>query len=93
MYNLGDDGETEDEDSEDDEDDSDTNVDDPETYDPNFVQITDLEPSIRKVEEAMAKVNELLNNKSDKLKCDKCDFEARNANGLNMHIKAKHTSK
>ena len=88
-----DDGETEDEDSEDDEDDSDKNYDNSENYDPNLVQITDLEPSIRKVEEAMAKVNDLLNNKSDKLKCDKCDFEARNANGLNMHIKAKYTIK
>ena len=40
-------------------------------------------------EEAMEKVNELL--KQQKLKCDVCEFQARNANGLNMHKKAKHT--
>ena len=25
------------------------------------------------------------------LKCEQCEFEARNQNGLTMHMKAKHT--
>ena len=29
--------------------------------------------------------------KSGILICDVCEFEAKNANGLNMHKKAKHT--
>ena len=57
------------------------------------IQIKDLEPSLRKVEEAMEKVNDLLKKKSDNLVCDVCEFEAKNANGLNMHKKAKHTVK
>ena len=55
------------------------------------VRLSEIEPVLLKVESAMEKVNELL--KSSKLKCDKCDFTARNQNGLNMHIKAKHTNK
>ena len=42
--------------------------------------ITDLEPSLKKVEEAMTEVSEF------------CECEARNANGLIMHKKAKHTT-
>ena len=47
----------------------------------NVMSIDDIEPSLRKVEEAMEKVNELL--KQQKLKWDVCEFQARNANGLN----------
>ena len=86
-----DDGETDEDESEDDEDDTDNVDENHENYDPNLVQISVLEPSIKKVEEAMAKVSELLK-KSDQLICDKCDFIARNANGLNMHKKAKHAT-
>jgi hypothetical protein len=56
-----------------------------------LIKITDLEPSLKKVEEAMTKVNILLQKQSSLLKCDLCEFEARNANGLTMHKKAKHT--
>ena len=54
-------------------------------------KITDIEPSLQKVEDAMEKVQQLLlkENKS-KLKCDICEFQAKNSNGLNMHMKAKH---
>ena len=38
----------------------------------------------------MEKVNELLKKQSDNLTCDECEFEAKNANGLSMHKKAKH---
>ena len=33
----------------------------------------------------------LLRKNSNNLLCDECDFAAKNVNGLNMHIKAKHT--
>ena len=56
----------------------------------NTVHIKDLEPILRKVEEAIEKVNELPKKKSDNLTCDECEFEAKNVNGLNMHKKAKH---
>ena len=56
----------------------------------NTVHMKDLKPILKKVEEAMEKVNELLKKKSDNLTCDECEFEAKNANGLNMHKKAKH---
>ena len=57
----------------------------------DIVRISEIEPVISRVESAMKKVSELL--KVNKLKCDKCDFIAKNQNGLNMHSKAKHTVK
>ena len=71
-----------------DESDSDENGDD----DENVVKIQYREPCLARVEEAMKKVKVLLQPPS-KLKCDKCEFEAKNVNGLNMHKKAKHTDK
>ena len=59
----------------------------------DLIKITDLEPSLKKVEEAMNKVNVLLQKNTSLLKCDLCEFEARNANGLTMHKKSKHTDK
>ena len=55
-----DDGETEDEESEDEEDETDNVDGNQENYDPDLIQINYLEPSMRKVEEAKAKVTELL---------------------------------
>ena len=55
------------------------------------VRLSEIEPVLLKVEKAMKKVSELLN--GSKLKCDKCDFTAKNQNGLKMHMKAKHTDK
>ena len=55
----------------------------------NIFNVEDLEPSLKKVEDAMNKVEQLI--LTSKLKCDKCDFSAKNINGLNMHKKAKHT--
>ena len=57
----------------------------------DIVRISEIEPVILRVESSMKKVSELL--KVSRLKCDKCDFIAKNQNGLNMHIKAKHTDK
>ena len=44
---------------------------------------------LKKIQEAVDKFEVML--KKCSLKCDDCDFEARNQNGLTMHIKAKHT--
>ena len=76
------------ENSDEDDDESD---DGDENDDRNLVNVTDLEPSMRKVEDTMEKVHTLLQRQFSALRCDLCDFEARNANGLNMHKKAKHT--
>ena len=73
-------------DNENDEEDIDENDDDTEMF-----KITDIEPSLQKVEDAMEKVQQLLlKEKKSKLKCDICEFQAKNSNGLNMHMKAKH---
>ena len=78
-------------DSEDEDDSDDENGKDEVIKDDNLFKVEDLEPSLRKVEEAMNKVQQLLMPETtSKLKCDKCDFEAKNKNGLNMHKKAKH---
>ena len=55
----------------------------------NVIKIQDLEPCLVKVEEAMKKVQVLLLPTSQ-LKCNICEFEAKNINGLKMHKKAKH---
>ena len=54
-------------------------------------KIEDLEPSLKRVEEAMIKVQQLLvPEPTSELKYDKCDFQAKNKTGLNMHNEAKH---
>ena len=78
----------EEDDESDDESDDEKDVDKNEE---NIITINDIEPSLKKVEEAMDKVNILLQKQTFALKCDTCDFEARNVNGLTMHKKAKHT--
>ena len=68
------------------EDESDEDEDDESTE-----PIENLKPSLEKVKEALEKVNLLLKKVSPQLKCQICDFEAKNENGLSMHIKAKDT--
>ena len=77
------------EDNDESEDENDEENDDDKKYDKDVINITDLEPSLKKVQEAMNKVNLLLQKQTSQLKCDLCEFEARNANGLNMHKTAK----
>ena len=79
----------EDNDESGDEDNDDDDEDDDDDESNNVITIADIETSLNKVEEAMEKVNELL--KKQRLKCDVCDFQAKNVNGLNMHKKSKHT--
>ena len=52
--------------------------------------VTKLKPMLEKVKKAVENFDVLLNKFS--LKCEYCEFEARNRNGLNMHVKAKHTN-
>ena len=74
-----------------DEHNEDGNNQDENNEDEYLFKVKDIEPSLRKVEQAMDKIQQLLMpEQTSKLKCDKCDFEAKNNNGLNMHNKAKH---
>ena len=73
------------------EEESDSDEDENENDDDNdtVIKIQDIEPCLLKVEEAMKKVQVLLLPTSQ-LKCNICEFEAKNMNGLKMHKKAKH---
>ena len=84
---------SDDEDDAESEDESDEENDDDKKNEKEVIRITDLEPSLKKDEEAMNKVNVLLQKKTSLLKCDLCEFEAGNTNGLTMHKKSKHTDK
>ena len=77
------------EESDDDNEKDENEYDEPQDID--TIRLSDIEPILAKVEVAMKKANDLL--KGSKLICDKCDFVAKNQNGLNMHKKAKHTDK
>ena len=52
-----------------------------------------LKPSLDKVKQSIEKVSALLEKVCPILKCNNCEFEAKDKNGLNMHIKAKHNNK
>ena len=53
----------------------------------------EIKPVLEKLEEAFEKLSVNLKKHFGPLKCDKCEFEARNKNGLTMHKRAKHTAK
>ena len=73
-------------DTENDESENENEEDDIETF-----KLSEIEPALERVELAMEKANKLL--KSSMLKCEHCEFIAKNQNGLNMHKKAKHEDK
>ena len=50
--------------------------------------VKELIPILERFKEAVAKFDVLLQKCS--LKCKECDFEAKDTNGLVMHMKAKH---
>ena len=54
------------------------------------INLEDMKPALEKFKQAVDNFEELLGNHS--LKCKKCEFEAKDLNGLNMHIKAKYKS-
>ena len=74
-----------------DEDTSEESDDELDECDENEVTVEKLKPSLEKVRIALEKVNMVLQKVSPNFRCQQCDFEGRNHNGLNMHMKAKHT--
>ena len=76
-----------------DDDDSESEDDEAEELDDNGETLEKLRPSLEKVKDALQKVDAMLKKVSPKLKCDKCDFVAKNENGLTMHKKSKHPNK
>ena len=89
QHEENNDGDADKNDESSDEDDDESDNDD-ENGVKHLVNVTDLEPSLKKVEEAMEKVNNLLQKQVSALKCNLCEFEAKNTNGLTMHKKARH---
>ena len=69
-------------DAESSDDDSDEDKDKDEGY------VKDLIPILEKFKVAVEKFDVLLQKWG--LKCKQCDFEAKDANGLVMHVKSKH---
>ena len=84
MFQHGDKDETDEEDSEEDSTEDDESEEE---------STSDLEPSLEKVKKSIEKVSALLELACPNVKCQLCEFEAKNQNGLNMHVKAKHTNK
>ena len=64
-------------------------TDEDEIKDQDEISGDDLKPIVEKVQKALEKFDILL--MKNELKCNVCDFEAKNKNGLNMHIRSKHT--
>ena len=80
-----DESENDSDDSEDENDEEDEEDED----DEDEVTVEDLRPILTKVQEAVEKFDGML--KKCSLRCNQCEFEAKNQNGLNMHVKSKHT--
>ena len=62
--------------------------DDNEEIEINDANIEKIKPVLEKFRKAVDGFEELLGKYN--LKCKDCDFEAKDANGLRMHLKAKH---
>ena len=73
-----------------DENTDDEECDDDEESESEIETIEDIKPILDKFKKAVENFEELLQICS--LKCKQCDFEAKDVNGLNMHVKAKHPS-
>ena len=52
------------------------------------INFEDIKPALDKFKQAVDNFEQLLGKHS--LKCKQCEFEAKDLNGLNMHMKAKH---
>ena len=70
------------------DDDSSDDDDDNDMLGNDGINFEDMKPALEKFKQAVEKFEELLGKHS--LKCKKCEFEAKDLNGLTMHIKAKH---
>ena len=86
MYKHEEIDDSDDEDSDDEEEEETDEIDDD-------VTVEKLKPCLEKVQKAIDKVKESLKKVSPNFNCQQCEFEGKNENGLNMHIKAKHPSK
>ena len=89
KHDDGDEDGVEDEESDDEDDDDDED----EEINDNEDKVDELKPSLEKVRAALVKVDLLLKKVAPSLKCDQCDFIAKNENGLTMHKKSKHNNK
>ena len=77
-----------------DEEESDDESDNEDTDDDTMeVDVEEIKPVLEKLEEAFKKLSVNLKKYFGPLRCDSCDFEAKNENGLTMHKRAKHTNK
>ena len=52
------------------------------------INIEEIKPALEKCKQAVENFEQMLEQYS--LKCKQCEFEAKDFNGLTMHIKAKH---
>ena len=52
------------------------------------INFEEIKPALEKFKQAVDNFEQLLGKHS--LKCKQCEFEAKDLNGLNMHMKAKH---
>ena len=71
-----------------DEDETDEESDDDVDIGVNGVDLNKIKPVLEKFKKAVGNFEELLGKYS--LKCNNCEFEAKDINGLTMHKKAKH---
>ena len=46
---------------------------------------------LKSIRKSIEKITLLMKKVAPLLQCESCNFEAKNQNGLTMHIKAKHT--
>ena len=69
------------------------NEDDEEDESDDEENLEEVKPSIEGVRKSLEKVAALLKQVVPNFKCNHCEFEAKNQNGLNMHMKSKHTNK
>ena len=72
----------------DDDDDDDDNENDDEILGNDRINIEEIKPALEKCKQAVENFEQMLGQYS--LKCKQCEFEAKDLNGLTMHIKAKH---
>ena len=77
---------------EDDDSESDDSSDDSDDDGSEEIDVEELKPVLGKLEEAFEKLSISLKKHFGPLKCDLCEFEGKNQNGLTMHKRAKHTT-
>ena len=65
-----------------------------EIKDDDKLNVENITPNLTTIKKSIEKVGVLIKEvTTPKVKCHHCDFEAKNPNGLTMHLKAKHPNK